>query len=331
MVAYSSSKPKLEADDVETRLGPSIKRKPMSRPRKRLNCGQGRDFFRLAAAFACAEKRESDFGEPIAKAPKDALKELAQSKYLQTHYQERSTLFVAAVDSSGGEPSNLTYGLVEKWHRISGKRDGAIDMLLESFSANPTQLDAEVYKTVVAPNGVTLSAREVAFLVAVAEHHMSKAYLCSATPMPAPVMPAPDFHRLIKSFVEDPRKRAFFCLTHDGEKILVERARLFWSHRLQIKALQETTTAESSICYFHAALRSQNKSGFDIVYSLKLNDEKVIIDGDFIKLEESNVSPHEIFFANTLLFEPTRRAICLAALDAPIRLFVEEVTRLITH
>jgi hypothetical protein len=335
MAAHLSYKMKTERErSVETRLGASVKRKRMSRPRKRISCAEGRDFFRLAAAFANADRRESDFASLAKAAPRDALAELASSKLLQARYQERSHLFVGTSSLSlSSELSSLSDRVWQKWQQAHGVGAPEVNRLLLQMPSED-EPERPWLKNGLIKNGVRFSARESAYLVALAENLLVDAYLAKHSLIAPPCLTAPAFHRLFTKCIEQ-KLRSFICVAttvNAEEKMSVERARLFWSHRLRTKAWQATNGAESSICYFHAALRSKTAPfEVDFLYWLKLDDEKVILDGDFISLADSSVCPIDLFFAEMLLFETERFNTCLAALDLLSKLFVLEVKSLLSE
>lgn len=329
MVAHTNSK--LQEEESKVRFGPTVKRKRMSRPRKKLNCGQGRDFFRLAAAFASVDKHESDFHETSTHAPKETVEDLAYSKYLQTRYQERSTLFTAKPNRTLilDDQSAFMCALIDKWHRALSQKSTAIDALFLDHVGKDGSIECNfLFNDAVSKNGVCFSAREMAVVTAIAEKLLLKGYLHSRKLAHRKhSLRAQDFHQALKAIIEHPAQRHFVLMASVGQgtKLLVERARLFWSHRLQIKSLQIADGAEPSIYYFHAALGANHgrKSRIDFLYWLKIDDEKNIINGDFIKAAQGDDYPCDLFYPLTLLCDPERFRECLATLDPAAKLFVE--------
>lgn len=335
MAATLGSKILVQQGDAEASLRPSVKRKAMSRPRKRISCGQGRDFFRLAASFANADEREADFSEKTKAAPKDVLAELAASKFLQAHYQERSPLFALKISPSSKLSLVSGRDILEKWQRAGGVVDRAIETVFLSTHDCETAAAQEIVKEGFVRNGVSFSAREIAFLVAIAEKTVINEYVANTKVSPPNKLSATDFHRRFSKCLAQKSPSAFICEASSAQpakKMHVERARLFWSHRLQTKAWQANNAAEAAICYFHAALRSDNMPyAFDFVYWLRLDQEKVALDGGFIHLETTNETPANLILPKDLLIDAEHRKACLASANAPTKLFVEEVMGFCTH
>lgn len=333
MVAQSSSKLGLTEDKGLTRFGPSVKRRPMSRPRKRLNCGKGRDFFRLAAEFANAEKRNSDFDRHVVKVPSETLIDLASSPYLQAQYQERGALFVGLTALSANESTKCGSGIFDKWLRAVGRQEPTIEALLAHHNETERHVYASLCHEPVVKNGVHFSARESSYLLMTAVRELVRVFLSTKDALTVSPLSAIDFHRRLTISLAEDKQRSFFMVAHgnDAKKFLVDRARLFWSHRLREKALQASNSAEPSICYFHAALRSGTGPGIDILYWLKLNDEKEALAGDFISIGNEAITPYDLFLPETLLFDAERRTTCLAALDPPTRLFIADIAQLFVH
>ncbi len=335
MTAHTSSRTNLPRENFETRFGPAAKKSRVSRPRKRLSCGQGRDFFRMAASFADADRRDSDFTEQARQVSHDVLNELAISKLLQSRYQERSALFVTKkelIPPPIFPPSSFGYTVLAKWQRAGGVHGDSIDTHFFD-DALDQNLPHPSIKHSHAKNGIEFSMRECSFLLRMAEGLVVKEYLARAKCTLAINMSATDFHRRFRKCMDFLKPRPFICTAMSGageQRLLVERARLFWSHRLHNKAMQATNTAEPSICYFHAALRSNVEPySFDVLYWLKLDEEKVALDGDFINLTANTVSVSDLFFVDALVFDPTLRNACLASVNSPAKLFIEEVSKMV--
>lgn len=243
MATVINSKPEREKEQLQSRFSPTVKRKRMTNPRRRLNCGQGRDFFRMCAAFAHPDTKEIELSEKVKTISMESLPDLAYSKYLQARYQERSAMFVAKRKSTNAHE--------------------------RSFGLSLTQ--EKVLKTHV--------------------KHMSL----------APKMNALEFHLKLKDLMDEKSPQPFLLVarSHSEEiRFLVETARLFWSHRLQIKSLQASNAAEPSIRYFHAALRSSlgPEQRCDFLYWLKMDEEKMPQGGDFIEIAPAAVFPLKLCF-----------------------------------
>lgn len=93
------------------------------------------------------------------------------------------------------------------------------------------------------------------------------------------------------------------------QNILIDSARHFWSHRLNIKSMQTMTGASPSVRYFHAALRSSEEptEKIDIFYWLKFDDQQQPLHGEFIDPLHQGIVPQNLFSFSDLLEKLIRR------------------------
>jgi hypothetical protein len=303
----------------------------MTKPRRRLSCGQGRDFFRLAAAFAHADTIENPPTKSEIAPPKD---DLFYSKYLQARYQGRSAILMEKTDNLVvvDDKARFIHGVMEKWLRSFGKLDSRVEThFLKQVDVSRWLKRGLAPNESLSGNGVSFTSREMCLLLSIAEDILTCAYLSAhkrKMPGPDPCLSALDFHRAFLAFIEDNNPRPFFVVAQNNQqevRFLVETARLFWSHRLQTKSLQASNSAEPSICYFHAALRSNLKGRIDYLYWLRLDEEKVAKEGDFIEINDHALYPKDLFFPQGLLFNPSLLKECQDAMDLETRDFIDAV------
>lgn len=269
-----------------------------ARTKKRLKGERARDFYRMAASLATFDIEEEAEKEKFSE---DMPHDLALSNLLDSSHQEKSPVFIAEPNSP---PVSLNASSIQAL--ISKMQDAfAIDASsIEPIIKRKTSLTLGNLKSGVMRNNVYFSPREITMLMTMMGENIVNTLLrCHSSYERASFDPlsAADFHGLYGDVITG-EDRFILCFLANGNQqhFLADRARLFSSHRMRLKSLQQNSGTDPYTNYFHAALRSANTDDkFDITYWLKFDDERHVREGGFIDLPHNVVlnglfSPNEV-------------------------------------
>lgn len=290
MVTYSSSESNSYASRPRERPGPALKLGPKSKTKKRKDNDNARSFYRLVANLA-----NPDAGKGLPKnlggSTPDLEQDLSSSWFLESGCQEKSAHFVALGTRWQAVEVNdaIVRIVLDKLKKATGvevKKSQYLRSLSEedgfSFFERPLKP--------VSRNGFLFSERELGALFSIISGELIRlledlgyGHMRGTSP----VMKALDFHKTLAKLINENHRRPFVIFSKIGgneHRLLVDRARLFWSHRLQMKSWQHSNGAEPLIRYFHAVLRSSAHphEQLDILYWLKFDEGQRPLLGDYI-------------------------------------------------
>jgi|GEM_PF-6164689 len=263
-----------------------------------------RDFYRLAALLANPDL--DDLVESLSVSLPVNHADLSVSRWLESSYQEKSPIFLA----QGQRFLPRTFHkhemaeLAKKWRPM-----GAGDLRLSNFSrdlGDPFYLFDQPQR-MITKNGVTFSLDEQAVLLSmITKRAMHDAMALHKKTTSSATFDVIEFHLRISELLHKNQRHPFLILGTAKAldvKILVDRARLFWSHRMALKSRQAKGGAEPQIRYFHAELHSgerphENKS---VLYWLSFDEDNRPICGKFLEDVDNSFLPHDVLCPHLML------------------------------
>jgi hypothetical protein len=281
-----------------------------NKEKRRLATRNKRDFYKLAAALANPHIANDISSQEQDKISKKKTDEFFYSRLLDSGFQEKSHIFLAPYKNwcSLVQKKSLLVLTLKKWHSVASDNRLNITKFLpdQKNSINYCSLLFEQPKKNIIKNGIKFTIDEIKVLLSFIAKEVYTWMVSGIGEMLS--YNAIDFHQKFISMINTSETGPFLSCgqMHGSTKLLlINKARLFWSYRLNMKSLQKISGADPAIRYFHAIILpcapQQHREKIDILYWLIFDEEQKTLKGDFILPIPNTFIPSRFFYPRTFI------------------------------